>query len=35
MMNDAINEKTTDLDIRILQQPQFDGSFLVLSGDLL
>jgi len=31
----AVNEKTNELDIRILQQPQFDGSILVLSGDLL
>jgi len=38
MSNDEMNEinnKTEELDIRILQQPQFDGSILVLSSDLL
>ena len=33
-MND-INQKSDELDIRILKQPQFDGSILVLSSDLL
>ena len=30
-----INNRTEELDIRVLQQPQFDGSILVLSSDLL
>jgi hypothetical protein len=30
-----INAKTEELDIRVLRKPQFDGSVLVLSGDLL
>jgi hypothetical protein len=38
MSNDEMNEinnRTEELDIRVLQQPQFDGSILVLSSDLL
>ena len=38
MSNDEMNEinnRAEELDIRILQQPQFDGSILVLSSDLL
>jgi|TARA_R110000824_G_scaffold62061_1_gene164537 hypothetical protein len=38
MSNDEMNEinsRTDELDIRVLQQPQFDGSILVLSSDLL
>ena len=31
----TINDKTEDLDIRVLNHPQFDGSGLVLSSDLL
>jgi hypothetical protein len=30
-----INDRDEDLDIQVLQKPQFDGSILVLSGDLL
>lgn len=30
-----INSKSQDFDIRILKQPKFDGSCLILSGDLL
>lgn len=30
-----INKKFDDLDLRVLRQPQFDGSILVLSSDLL
>ena len=30
-----INERADDIDVRILQYPQFDGSGLVLSSDLL
>lgn len=30
-----INKKTKDFDIRVIKYPQFDGSCLVLSGDLL
>jgi len=33
-MND-INSRADELDLRILKQPQFDGSILVLSSDLL
>jgi len=32
---DVINAKSESFDIRILKQPKFDGSCLVLSGDLL
>ena len=31
----TINEKVEDLDIRILNRPQFDGSCLILSSDLI
>jgi hypothetical protein len=31
----AINDETEDLDIRILRQPKFDGSMLVMSSDLI
>ena len=31
----AINAKASEFSIGVLQQPQFDGSCLVLSGDLL
>jgi len=30
-----INDRTEELDIRVLNKPQFDGSILVLSSDLL
>ena len=30
-----VNEKTDELDVRIIQHPQFDGSGLVLSSDLI
>ena len=30
-----INERCDELDVRVLKQPQFDGSILVLSSDLL
>ena len=33
-MND-INKKADELDLHILRHPQFDGSILVLSSDLL
>ena len=31
----AVNDKADGFDIRILNQPKFDGSCLILSGDLL
>ena len=31
----AINEKYNDFDIRVINKPQFDGSGLVLSSDLI
>lgn len=31
----AINSKTKDYDIRILNQPKFDGSMLIISSDLI
>jgi hypothetical protein len=31
----GVNKKADELDLRILRQPQFDGSILVLSSDLL
>ena len=30
-----VNKKADELDLRVLRQPQFDGSILVLSSDLL
>tara|TARA_Y100000310_G_C20471018_1_gene710027 strand:- start:106 stop:933 length:828 start_codon:yes stop_codon:yes gene_type:complete len=32
---DKVNDKTEELDIRILKQPQFDGSILCMSSDLI
>jgi len=32
---DAINDKTEQPDLRILRQPKFDGSMLIMSSDLI
>ena len=35
MNTPGINQRCDELDVRVLKEPQFDGSILVLSSDLL
>lgn len=32
---DEINDKTSELDVRLIEYPKFDGSFLIISSDVI